>query len=108
MEEKVCIKIAEIDAEELYFRQQESDKIKALHQRAQEAADEAYRERHRDHCFRCGTKSLVQVEYENVIIDICANKDCGAMHLDPGELEAILDQHDKVKKVHRAILAVFR
>lgn len=108
MTEKICIKIAEPDSEEIYFRRQEEEKIRALHEASKKEADENYRTEHKNHCFRCGTLSLVEIEHGSLKIDVCANKGCGAVHLDPGELEMILAQHGKIKQIHKAIMSVFK
>ena len=53
--------------------------------------------------------SLVEVEHNNVNIDICVNKGCGAVHLDPGEMEKILEGEKGVfKKVKISVFSVFK
>jgi len=98
---RVLLKIKrEMGDEELYFKEQEQNQIKKLR--------EKYCEEHKDHCFRCGTRSLVEVDRGDVKIDICVNKDCGAMHLDPGELEAIMKDQKSIITVSKAIFNVFK
>ena len=99
---------AGMDAEEVYFQKQEQEKIKALRDEAAEDADLKYREAHSGHCFRCGTTSLVEVVYGKVHVDICVNEDCGAVHLDPGELEAIAENTKHLGSVRKAIMGIFR
>ena len=41
-------------------------------------------------CFRCGTKSLVEIQFRRLNVDVCSNESCGCIHLDPGELEILL------------------
>lgn len=98
----------EIRDEELYFKELEQNQIKNLREKSAEEANEKYCEEHKDHCFRCGTRSLVEVDRGDVKIDICVNKDCGAMHLDPGELEAIMKDQKSIITVRKAIFNVFK
>ncbi|MBW2573395.1 MAG: zf-TFIIB domain-containing protein [Deltaproteobacteria bacterium] len=106
---RVLLKIKrEMGDEELYFKEQEQNQIKKLREKSAEEANEKYCEEHKDHCFRCGTRSLVEVDRGDVKIDICVNKDCGAMHLDPGELEAIMKDQKSIITVSKAIFNVFK
>lgn len=98
----------EMRDEELYFKELEQNQIKNLREKSAEEANEKYCEEHKDHCFRCGTRSLVEVDRGDVKIDICVNKDCGAMHLDPGELEAIMKDQKSIITVRKAIFNVFK
>ncbi len=100
--------IVEIEGEEIYFQQKEREKIKALREKAAEESDKQYREDHKHHCFRCGTKSLVEVTKGNVVVDVCVNEDCGAVHLDPGELETIVKEGAAVKDIRSAIFSIFK
>jgi hypothetical protein len=94
--------------EELYFKEQEQNQIKNLREKSAEETNEKYCEEHKDHCFRCGTRSLVEVDRGDVKIDICVNKDCGAVHLDPGELEAVMKDQKSIITVSKAIFNVFK
>lgn len=98
----------EIGDEELYFKEQEQNQIKNLREKSAKEANEKYCEEHKDHCFRCGTRSLVEVDRGDVKIDICVNKDCGAVHLDPGEMEAIMKDQKSIITVSKAIFNVFK
>ncbi len=98
----------EMRDEELYFKELEHNQIKNLREKSAEEANQKYCEEHKDHCFRCGTRSLVEVDRGDVKIDICVNKDCGAMHLDPGELEAIMKDQKSIITVRKAIFNVFK
>ncbi len=98
----------EIGDEELYFKEQEQNQIKNLRKKSAKEANEKYCEEHKDHCFRCGTRSLVEVDRGDVKIDICVNKDCGAVHLDPGEMEAIMKDQKSIITVSKAIFNVFK
>ena len=98
----------EMRDEELYFKELEQNQIKNLREKSAEEANKKYCEEHKDHCFRCGTRSLVEVDRGDVKIDICVNKDCGAMHLDPGELEAIMEDQKSIITVRKAIFNVFK
>ena len=107
--DRVLLKVkGEMGDEELYFKEQEQNQIKNLREKSAEEANEKYCEEHKDHCFRCGTRSLVEVDRGDVKIDICVNKDCGAMHLDPGELEAIMKDQKSIITVSKAIFNVFK
>ena len=104
--DRVIIKASD---EDIHFREEERKQIEKLRAMAAKEADEAYRKAHKNHCFRCGTHSLVEVEHKNVNIDICVNKGCGAVHLDPGEMEKILEGEKGVfSAVKRSIFSVFK
>jgi len=95
--------------EELHFREEERKQIEKLRATAAKEADEAYSTAHKNHCFRCGTHSLVEVEHKNVKIDMCVNEGCGAVHLDPGEMEKILEsEKGAFNKVRISIFSVFK
>ena len=96
------------DREGAYFRQQEEEMIKKLREKATEESGRQYCEEHKGHCFRCGTKSLVEVEKGKVKIDICVNKGCGAVHLDPGELDAIVEDKKAIRSVRSAVMGIFK
>ena len=68
-------------SEDAYFAEQDKKLIDKLRQESDQDADLKYREAHKYHCFRCGTPSLAEVDEGNVKVDICVNKDCGALHL---------------------------
>ena len=104
--DRVIIKASD---EDIHFREEERKQIEKLRAKAAKEADEAYSNDHKNHCFRCGTHSLVEVEYKNVKIDICVNEGCGAVHLDPGEMEKILEGEKGVfTKVKTSIFMVFK
>ena len=77
--------------EDFHFQERDKLLIEKRRAAAAEEANEAYSIAHKNHCFRCGTHSLVEVEHKNVKIDMCVNDGCGAVHLDPGEMEKILE-----------------
>ena len=107
--DRVKVKCSGVDSEDLFFLEQEQEKLRALRNQAEQEANEHYREDHKNHCFRCGTPSLAVVEYGDVQVDICVNPGCGAIHLDPGELDALIKADtNAVKKVHVAFLKIFR
>ena len=104
--DRVIIKVSD---EDLHFREEERKQIEKLRAMAAKEADEAYSEAHKNHCFRCGTHSLVEVDHKNVKIDICVNEGCGAVHLDPGEMEKILEgEKGAFNKVKISIFSVFK
>lgn len=95
-------------SEDAYFAEQDKKKIEKLRADSGKDADQQYREAHKYHCFRCGTQSLAEFDEGNVKVDICINKDCGALHLDPGELEEILKNQQSIKKSRNAFLSLFK
>lgn len=78
------------DQEEDYFARLEREKTERLKDKLDsEAANKAAAERkalHAGHCGRCGGPFKVHL-FKGVDIDIC--EDCGAVLLDPGELEEL-------------------
>ncbi|MFH1243062.1 MAG: zf-TFIIB domain-containing protein [Pseudomonadota bacterium] len=89
--ERIVIRAKGLSDEELYFLEQDKKKIQELRGKYTRNAEDAYRDAHRNHCFRCGTPSLVEVDHRGIKIDLCVNDGCGAVHLDPGEMEKILE-----------------
>lgn len=75
--------------EDLYFMEKDKELIKKMRAEVKEEKDEKYGEEHSYHCFRCGTRSLMTMDYRGVEVDFCVNEDCGCVHLDPGELEEL-------------------
>jgi hypothetical protein len=106
--DRVVVKSAGLDSEDIYFKEQEQKRIKELRERTGKQADRQYAEDHKYHCFRCGTPSLVEVQYGDVTVDVCVNKTCGAVHLDPGEMEAMSTKSaGAINKVRKAVLGIF-
>ena len=103
----ICIQ-AEVDNEELFFKEEDEKLIQSLREKAAKQEDERYRAEHKHHCFRCGTKSLVEIDRGDIKIDICVNEDCGAVHLDPGELELILKDEKAISSIRKPFLSIFR
>lgn len=103
---RVCIQ-SEVDSEELFFKDEDQKLIRALREKTAKEANEKYQEEHKYHCFRCGTKSLVEVEKGDVKIDICSNENCGAVHLDPGELDELLKDSRSIHTVRKSFIAIF-
>lgn len=102
------ITVVTLDSEEAYFRRQDEEKLRALRDRAAKDAGETYAAAHRGHCFRCGTTSLAEVDHGKIKVDVCVNKGCGAVHLDPGELDALMADHTSVGRIRKALLACFK
>ena len=94
--------------EEAFFAEQDQKRLRELREKVQDEATKKYREEHMYHCFRCGTKSLAEIDEGKVKIDICVNKDCGAIHLDPGELKAIIKDQKALSAAKNAFLSVFK
>ena len=103
----ICIQ-SDVDRGELYFKEEDEKLIQMMREKAAKAADESYREEHKNHCFRCGTKSLIELDRGDVKIDICANEGCGAVHLDPGELEEILKDAKVISTIRKSFLSLFK
>jgi len=97
-----------VNKEESYFAQQEQQMIKNLREKAAKENDQKYRDEHKYHCFRCGTKSLVEIQKGNVSIDLCVNEKCGALHLDAGELDDLFAEQGFVKKARKSIFEIFK
>ena len=99
----------ELSSEDLFFQEKDAQKIKKLREKAKAECTAKYCEEHKNHCFRCGTASLAEVKRGDVIIDVCVNDNCGAVHLDPGELEALAKADSKsLLSVQRAVINIFK
>ena len=109
MASKVTVKIQpEKGSEEMFFHEQDLKRMKELREKCSKEATEKYGEEHKYHCFRCGLKSLVEVDRGDVKIDICINENCGAVHLDPGELERIMENERSLHSIRKALISVFK
>lgn len=107
--DRVNVRIkAEMGPEEMYFKEEDEKLMKELREKTVNEANEKYREEHMNHCFRCGTKSLVEIDRRDVKIDICVNENCGAVHLDPGELEQILEDRKTISVIRNSVLSIFK
>ena len=95
-------------SEEAFFAERDQKLLRELRQKATQEATKKYCEEHKSHCFRCGTKSLAEIDEGNVKIDICVNENCGAIHLDPGELKAIIKDQKALSAAKNAFLSVFK
>ena len=95
-------------SEEAFFTEQDQKKLRELRKKAADDATKKYCEEHKYHCFRCGTQSLAEIDEGKVKIDICVNKDCGALHLDPGELKEIMKDKNALSAAKNAFLSVFK
>ena len=105
MTEQIKVKVSKEDS---YFAEQEQEKIRNLREKATQEGSQKYKDEHRYHCFRCGTRSLIEIQKGNVVIDMCVNDKCGALHLDAGELEALIENPDFVKKARKSIFDIFK
>ena len=78
------------DPEEAYFKRQELQKIAAMRaEQEKETLADALKERqelHYNRCGRCGDLMNPKI-FQGVEIDLCPS--CGAVLLDPGELETL-------------------
>ena len=109
VEDRVRVRIhSEIEREELHFKEEDEKIIQKLREKIAKEANDNYREEHMYHCFRCGTKSLVEVDRGDIKIEICANEDCGAVHLDPGELEQILKDEKAIAIIRKTFISLFK
>jgi hypothetical protein len=95
-------------SEEAYFLERDQEALRQLRKKVAEEANKKYSEEHKYHCFRCGTKSLAEIDEGDVRVDVCVNENCGAIHLDPGELQAILKNQGALKAAKDAFLSVFK
>ena len=95
-------------SEMAYFEEKDKEKLRKLRERAAEEANKKYAEEHKYHCFRCGTQSLAEIDEGKVKIDICVNEDCGAIHLDPGELKEIIKDQGALSAAKNAFLSAFK
>lgn len=108
-DKRVSVKIQpKKGTEEAYFAEQDQNKLRELREKATQEVTNKYREEHKYHCFRCGTQSLVEIDEGNVKIDVCVNKDCGAIHLDPGELQKLVKDQGVLVSARNAFLSVFK
>lgn len=94
--------------EDKYFAQQEQEQLKALREKASTENTQKYMDEHKYHCFRCGTESLVEIQKGAVSIDLCVNDGCGALHLDAGELDALLEDQGFVTKARKSVFDIFK
>ena len=95
-------------SEEAFFAKQDQKKLRKLREKAADKASKKYCEEHMYHCFRCGTQSLAEIDEGKVKIDICVNENCGAVHLDPGELKKIIKDQRGLAAAKSAFLSVFK
>ncbi len=88
--------------EEEYFARVEAQKTeqlgKEIAKREAEAAASELKALHHLRCGKCGT-SMDTKRFKGIEIEICGN--CGAVLLDPGELEALAgeDKHSVVEMI---------
>ena len=95
-------------SEEAFFAERDKIKLRELRKKVTEESTKKYREEHKYHCFRCGTQSLAEIDEGKVKIDVCVNKNCGAIHLDPGELKEIIKDQKSLSTAKKAFLSVFK
>ncbi len=95
-------------SEEAFFAKSDEIKLRELRKKAAEETDKKYAEEHKYHCFRCGTKSLAEIDEGKIKIDICVNENCGAIHLDPGELNELIKDQSALSAAKKAFLSVFK
>jgi hypothetical protein len=95
-------------SEEAFFAKADEIKLRELRKKASEETNKQYAEEHKYHCFRCGTKSLAEIDEGKVKIDICVNENCGAIHLDPGELKELIKDQGALSAAKNAFLSVFK
>ena len=95
-------------SEEAYFAQRDQKLLRQLRDKASKKENKSYSDKHKYHCFRCGTPSLVEIDEGHVKIDICVNENCGALHLDPGELKELLKNQESLPSATKAFLSIFK
>ena len=96
------------ESEESHFAERDQKLLRDLRKKAALEATQKYSDEHKYHCFRCGTKSLAEIDEGKVKIDICVNENCGAIHLDPGELKSIIKNQTALSSAKNAFLSVFK
>ena len=105
---RISVKIQpKIGSEEAFFAEQDQQLLRDFRQKAAQETTRKYCEEHKYHCFRCGANSLAEIERDDVKIDICINENCGAIHLDPGELEKIVKGQQSISAIRSTFLSVF-
>jgi hypothetical protein len=108
-QKRVSVKIQpKKGSEEAFFAERDQNKLRDLREKAAEEATKKYCEDHKYHCFRCGTQSLAEIDEGKVKVDICVNENCGAVHLDPGELIEIIKDQRALSAAKKAFLSVFK
>ena len=100
--------LSEKGSEQAFFAKKDQQKLKNLRKKAAEETTKEYSEKHKYHCFRCGTQSLAEIDEGNVKVDVCVNENCGAVHLDPGELSEIIKDKKALAAAKKAFLSVFK
>ena len=95
-------------SEQAFFAEKDKQKLRKLREKAAKETKKKYSEKHKYHCFRCGTQSLAEIDEGNVKVEVCVNENCGAVHLDPGELNEIIKDKKAVAKAKKAFLSVFK
>ncbi len=109
VEKRIHVKIQpKKGSEHVFFAERDQKILKKLRTNSAQEATQKYCEEHKYHCFRCGSMSLAEVERGQVTIDICVNKNCGAIHLDPGELERIVKDQRAISAIRNSDLSVFK
>lgn len=93
--------------EDRYFIEKDKKLIQAMRDKARKETDDLYREGHRYHCFRCGTKSLATIDFLGVEVDVCVNEECGCVHLDHGELEKLAKIETEESLLHYLQRCIF-
>lgn len=82
-----------LNPEEEYFHREDMERLRKLREKAdaeKAASDrEALKALHAGRCGKCGGKLNARL-FKGVEIDICP--DCGAVLLDPGELETLVGE----------------
>ncbi len=109
VEKRIHVKIQpQKGSEHAFFAERDQKILKKLRTNSAQEATQKYCEEHKYHCFRCGSMSLAEVERGQVTIDICVNKNCGAIHLDPGELERLIKDQRAISAIRNSVLSVFK
>jgi len=84
-----------IDLEDKFFHDEDEARIKALKAKldAEKSAEAAAVQKalHHLHCGKCGTKMDTRL-FKGVEIEVCPS--CGAVLLDPGELQTLVGEDD--------------
>jgi len=86
-------------SEEAYFAERDQHKLRKLRKKAAEESTKKYCEEHKHHA---------EIDEGNIKIDICVNENCGAIHLDPGELKEIIKDQSVLSAAKNTFLSVFK
>ncbi len=95
--------------EDEYFARVEFDRVKKIaDENAAKMKQQELDELRKLHWMRCPKDGmeLIEIEFMGVKVDKCTH--CGGIFLDAGELDHLIEAHQKEKDLFERILGVFR